>query len=227
MLGTWDVSGLAPGTYTVRLTVNDRSGLVAAATRGVEVVSPILITAAFAQPATFIPDHASLLLGYQLSMPANVEVLVLGEGSNHPVWTSGLMPQGAFGGMAGTNSLLWDGRNDQGLFVTPGTYQAVIAASTGIFKDRRSLWLTAQASPEYLAGQPGGGGGLNGGGAKPGGGGASAAAASASGSGVAGSVGATSPSSDPHDNGWHDGNNPNNFVIDHSDQSQGQGNNHH
>jgi hypothetical protein len=30
-----------------------------------------------------------------------------------------------------------------------------------------------------------------------------------------------------HDNGWHNGANPNGFVISHDDKSQGQGNNHH
>ena len=37
----------------------------------------------------------------------------------------------------------------------------------------------------------------------------------------------TSTSGDAHDNGWHNGANPNGFVVNHDDKSQGQGNNHH
>lgn len=87
--------------------------------------------------------------------------------------------------------------------------------------ERRSVSLMALPSPEWFAAHKGGGGG----GGTGGGGGATGAAGSAA--GTADSESPTDPSGGAHDNGWHNGNNPNGFAIDHDDKSQDKGNNHH
>ena len=59
-------------------------------------------------------------------------------------------------------------------------------------------------------------------------GGSAATAATGAAGGASSATGTgPSPASGTHDNGWHEGNNPKGFTVDHPDNSQGNGNNHH
>jgi hypothetical protein len=185
-------------------------------------VLPLIVSAELL-PSAFMPDRAGLLFAYRLSVPATVQVLVLPQGSNHPLWTAGPFPAGTFGAGAGANSLPWDGRDDRAQIVAPGRYLAIIAASSGSMSEHRILSLTALESPEIVAGRLGGGAG---GAGSPAGGSSAVAAKPGAGAVSAGSAPAAT-SGGAHDNGWHEGNNPNGFTIDHPDKSQGNGNNHH
>ncbi len=236
-LGTWPTARLASGPYTLRLTVIDKSGNESVATRVVTVLvdESALIVSASALPASFMADRAGIQIAYELAAPANVTVAILPQGSNHPVWIAEASASG-YGGMAGANTMAWDGRDDRAQPVVPGTYFALLTAKKGMVVDRRILAILALLSPEAqvaaLAGSRGMSGPLVAPNGTPSGGGAGASTAVGSqgqgpaDTGAAGSVGGPSAGTS-HDNGWHEGNNPNGFAVDHPDNSQGQGNNHH
>jgi hypothetical protein len=133
---------------------------------------------------------------------------------------------------AGPGSVIWDGRNRSGAAADPGVYRVTLKATAAGETDAQAraipvLWGAGAGSPTGpLAGPASGGGAVaagQAGGATTGGGGIG------TGGGVApgGTPGAGSPNGVAHDNGWHEGNNPNGFTLDHSDNSRGDGNNHH
>jgi DNA-binding beta-propeller fold protein YncE len=238
-LGSWDTTNLAPGPYTLRLTVVDASGNTTVATVTVIVAGSSLIVSASALPASFMADRAGPQLAYQLARPATVTVMIMRPNSNHPLWVSEAAASG-YGGMAGANTMAWNGRDDHGQPVEPGSYVAMLVASSGGRTERRTIPIQAILSPEAQAAGMAGPG-LGGGGAHPtvtaaGPAATSAAVGSVStggavasvsggssianaGSGVAtGSSGASSAataassSSDTHDNGMGNGKNPKGFV---------------
>src|SRR6185436_10705959 len=103
-----------------------------------------------------------------------------------------------------------------------GAYRISLVATAGADHDAESrtflvAWDAGSVGNDHLAGAGNGNGGANGGSLAGVGG-------SGSSSGPAGPGGSTGGA---HDNGWHNGNNPNNFTIEHQDKSQGGGNNHH
>jgi len=243
-LGIWDVSRLASGLYLLRLTVTDKAGNTASASVVVSVAgTAALIISAAVMPSSFMPDRAGLQIAYQLSVPASVTAAVLPPNSNHPVWMGEALPS-AYGGMAGPNTMAWDGRDEHGQPVAPGAYIAILVARAGDTVDRKTLSLLALLSPEAQVAAMAGPRGSGGVGAAGVGGGSSAGSGSAGSSGfvpgtaagapptmasggAAVGTGADPSGGDPHDNGWHEGNNPNGFTVEHPDNSQGNGNNHH
>ena len=244
-LGRWDTASLASGVYTLRLTVLDASGntAVASATVFVQGVPAPLIVSAYALPAAFMPDRAGLQIAYQLSVPASVTAVVIPLNSNHPLWMAEALPN-AYGGLAGPNTMAWDGRDEGGQPVAPGAYVALLVVRAGDRMERWTISLLALLSPEAqvaalagpgssgAAGPGGGAGGASAGASSSGsagtvGGGGTGTSSAAAGGRAAAGTGTALPSGTPHDNGWHEGNNPNGFVIDHDDKSQGGGNNHH
>ena len=234
-LATWDTGGLPIGDYILRLTVTDQAGHMSLAQVSVTVGAPLIVSAAVL-PASFMPDRSGLEIAYQLGMAAAVTACVLAPHSNHPIWM-GQAAAGGYGGMAGANTMAWDGRDEHGLPVAPGAYTAVVFAKAGALEDRRTLSVLASLSPEAqaaaLGGPRGSGGGHAAGSVPSGGANPSTSGGSASGGSTAGASipvaggTATDPASGAHDNGWHNGNNPNGFTVNHPDNSQGHGNNHH
>jgi hypothetical protein len=231
-LGIWDVSALASGPYVLRLTVTDQAGNASVASVPVIVqgVTAPLIVSASISPAVFVPDRTGLQIAYQLAQPAAVTAAVLPANSNHPVWMAEAPPNG-YGGLAGPNTMAWDGRDESGRPVVPGAYIALLMARAGDTVERRTISLLALLSPEAqvaaLAGPGGGGGGAAAGAGSAAAGSGSGTSSAATGGTAAAGTGTITPAGTPHDNGWHEGNNPNGFTIDHPDKSQGNGNNHH
>lgn len=156
----------------------------------------------------------------------------------------------------GPASLAWSGQGKSGQVAEPGVYRVSLTATAGSERDQEAKafpvnWAFDGAGGSALAGNPsaGSGAGANGSGARgtaaggsggsTGGGGSVTAAGGPAGSnGTVANVPnagdasvapgtATDSAGGAHDNGWHNGANPNNVVIDHTDKSQGQGNNHH
>jgi len=157
-LGIWDVNKLASGYWTLRLTVTDRTGNTTTTERVVIVGgAPSLIASASAQPSTFMPDRVGTSVGYWLNQDASVEAAILASGSNEPVWISNPAVSGRIGGIAGPNNITWDGRNRTGNTVPPGEYLFILTARNGAGVSRKTISLTALASPEFLARRPGGG----------------------------------------------------------------------
>jgi len=142
----------------------------------------------------------------------------------------------------GPASLAWSGQGKSGQVAEPGVYRVSLTAAAGTERDQE-----AKAFPVNWAFDGGGGSALAGNNG-PAGHGAGAAGSAGGGTSAAGGTGVVanalgsadavtgsdagagstgSGSTGAHDNGWHNGANPNNVVIDHTDKSQGQGNNHH
>jgi len=147
----------------------------------------------------------------------------------------------------GPATLQWSGQGKNGRVAEPGVYRISLTATAGTERDQEARafpvnWALDGGAGNALAGTNGpslhgasAGGGGNGGGVSAAGGpsGSTGVVANAPGSTGSGAgagtegTGGTASDAGPHDNGWHNGANPNNFVIDHNDRSQGQGNNHH
>ena len=110
--------------------------------------------------------------------------------------------------------------------LSPGSYRIVLSAAGNNIHDSRSCrFQVTPRAHELLAGSPAS--------SIQSGGNDNIAVQNvtpvnvASGAGNSGSQGESSGPSGIHDNGYHAGNNPNNFIVNHNDKSQGQGNNHH
>jgi outer membrane protein assembly factor BamB len=219
-LGAWDTRNLVPGSYSLRLTVTDKSNNTSSAIVEVQVNNQpsALIVSASAQPSVFIPDQSGVVFTYCLSAPAAVRALIVGNDSNHPLWTSETIVPGGYGGMAGSNIMAWDGRDEHGQWVLPGRYTMLIIASAGAITDKKSVPIIADLT---LAERSRGLGGTVSGGAS----GSVASAANSGGSDVSGSggsrsnpdgsgsgaSGSSSTGSGTHDNGMGNGKNPKDF----------------
>ncbi len=236
-LGLWDTSNLPSGPYRLRLVVGDSAGLATEVSTTVFVdgqMDALLITAS-AEPAAFQVDQGGTTLRYRLRLPATVRIAVVEEGSNRRVWMTDDAAPGGPGHSPGWHEIAWDGHNEQGVSVAPGKYDALFMASDGVRTESRLVHLQALGNETLVggsgpvrlsgAGSPGGQSVVAAGSANAGGGPQSAA--SGGGNGGSSVSGGGSPSGDSHDNGWHNGNNPNDFVINHDDKSNGNGNNHH
>jgi len=216
-LGEWDTSGLVAGSYSLRLTVTDKSNNASSAVVVVQVNNQpsALIVSASAQPSVFIPDQSGVVFTYRLSSPAVIRAVIVGSDSNHPLWISDPIVLGGYGGMSGLNMMAWDGRDEQGQPVLPGRYTMIIGASAGGVADKKSIPIVADVS--LVARGRGLGGAASGGVpgsadnvAGPGGGTASGSGGTSGSSGGPGSAtdGSSPTSSGTHDNGMGNGRNP-------------------
>jgi hypothetical protein len=242
-LGRWETADLPSGPYALRLTVGNTAGTKSEVTSTVFVDSAVsgILVAASAVPGAFKREQGRTTLRYRLRRDATVRVVVLDD-TGKSVWTSdAALPVGP-GQSAGWHELTWDGRTEGGLYVASGRYTAVFVAGDQAERERKVVHLNVLESDAGLgggsygiAGRPGGSAGGNSGkGGGTSGAGGSGGSSAAAGAGAAVSTGSPAASTadpasngTPHDNGWHEGNNPNGFTIDHPDKSQGNGNNHH
>jgi outer membrane protein assembly factor BamB len=219
-LGLWDTSGLAAGTYVIRLTVSDKSGNQSQASIRVilQGTMPPLIADVSALPVPFMPDRSGLTISYRLSKPAEVRLVIQDSDSGLPIWGSETLAAGGKGGQLGANALLWDGRDEQGKVAVPGQYTVVVVARAGDVRDRRAVLVEAAMSPELQAALHGGpisGSGMRSPGGAVTGGAAGTAVANPASSGSSpssGTSGGTSlPAEGTHDNGMDNGANPKDF----------------
>jgi len=220
LLGNWDIRSLVPGLYSLRLTVLDKSGNTSSTVVEVLVNNQpsTLIVSASAEPSVFIPEQSGVVFTYRLSAPAAVKAMIVANDSNHPLWTSDSIVPGRYGGMAGANTMAWDGRDDQGQWVLPGRYTMIIGASAGTATDKKAIPIVADIS---LADRRRGlGGAASSGASGPVANVADSSGGAASDSGVSGSSsdgsgsgtgGSSSTGTGTHDNGIGNGKNPKDF----------------
>jgi hypothetical protein len=219
VLGKWDTGTLQPGSYRLRLTVEDRAGNKTMAEATVEVREPApLIVTAKAEPPAFDPDITGTVLSYQTSVPAGVRIVIMRHGSGRRVWAAEIEESDGNGWTPEVRTVTWDGKDENGQLVEPGKYTAVLVARTGEKTETRQLSLMALSSPAALA-RSLGGASANG---NPVAGASQTNTASAGGA-MVGSGGEASPGagSNPetgselnrstHDNGMDKGRNPKDF----------------
>jgi hypothetical protein len=95
---------------------------------------------------------------------------VINRRTNRRIWMTERLPAGDSGNAMSEQTIVWDGRDEQGQPVEPGQYAAVLVARDGAVTERKTMSLVAVVSPEWLAstlggvGKPvsGGGGGPSG-----------------------------------------------------------------
>jgi outer membrane protein assembly factor BamB len=216
-LALWDTAALSAGTYVLRLTVSDKSGnqsqaLIRVVLQG---TTPPLIANVSAMPVPFMPDRSGLTIGYCLSAPAEVRLVIQDSDSGLPIWRSETLVAGGKGGQLGANNLLWDGRDEQGKVAPPGQYTVVLVARAGDVRDRRAVMVEAAMSPELQAalhnGPVSGSGVLPTGSALTGNGSATGSVPNKS---APTSSSPTSPLTGSHDRGVGNGENPKGFIRD-------------
>lgn len=183
-----------------------------------------------AGPLPYDPRTGGLGFSFELRVAARVTWTVL-DAEGHAVTT----PRTSFGSK-GTNSLSWDGRTTGAAEATPGIYRVSVTAEITDETETQAKaipihWDAGTAINGPLAGPAGnsgtGGVGPAGLGNGPTGGNGGGSPATTGGTGGGGPAAAGSAPAGAHDNGWHNGNNPNGLTINHDDKSQGNGNNHH
>ena len=123
-LGTWETAGLLPGNYILRLTAHDPFGHSTQAS--VEVVLYLsgdtrLVEPPRSGPSPFNPLYTQpLLISYKLNDDADIQVHIYNM-YGELVWR-GVYPAGTAGGRAGTNNVVWDGRDAFGNLADSGVY---------------------------------------------------------------------------------------------------------
>jgi hypothetical protein len=157
-LALWDTAALSAGMYVLRLTVSDKSGNQSQASIHVVLqgTTPPLIADVSALPVPFMPDRSGLTINYRLSKSAEVRLVIQDSDSGLPIWRSEAIADGGKGGQLGANTLLWDGRDEQGKVAVPGQYTVVLVARAGDVRDRRAVMVEAAMSPELQAASHGG-----------------------------------------------------------------------
>ncbi len=194
-----------------------------------------------AGPLPYDPRTGGLGFSFTLRDAARVTWTVL-DAEGNAVTT----PR-TFFGSKGPNSGSWDGRTLGSAEAHPGIYRVSVTADVTDESETQAKafpihWDAGTsiggplAGPAGSPGQPGGvtpanlGNGPSGGNGGGGGPASLGGGGTPSTGGTGGGPAATSGGSDPsgaHDQGWHNGNNPNGFTVDHNDKSQGNGNSHH
>lgn len=119
----------APGTYLIRLRVEDAAGNVRAVTRTVSSTAQPILDRAFVAPRYFSPNGDGVLdratLSYRLLAPAHFDVRIF-DGERRLVR---LIPQDRTE-VGQTLTADWDGRDDAGRLVADGTYTVELLGYT-------------------------------------------------------------------------------------------------
>jgi len=150
-LGLWDTSTLTTGTYTLRLTVTDKSGNVSQASCLVFVKAnaPTLVAGLSVFPQTLVSGNGGAIITYRLNSKADVQLMVANKNTGQRVWMAGNGQSTEAG--VGEHTVNWDGLDERGQPVQTGTYTVVLAADDGTISQRRIADFTAIDSSESLA----------------------------------------------------------------------------
>lgn len=123
-LGTWETTGLLPGNYILRLTVLDQFAHSSQAS--VEVILYLsgetrLVEPPRSGPSPFNPLFTQpLLISYKLNDDADIQVYIYNM-YGELIWRRAYTA-GSAGARAGTNNVIWDGRDASGNLANAGVY---------------------------------------------------------------------------------------------------------
>jgi len=189
-----------------------------------------LVTSMSVVYPTLNGNRAQASVGLTLLRDAALEFWLEKQGCGS-AWRVLEVPRSIDGGLGGRTVIGVPMLEQGGNALPPGRYRLTLLARVDGQSDKRQAELVIEATDTQAALAGGAGSWVPPGGASvaQGGGGAPSTNGASPGDATGHSPSsATSPGSEvPHDNGWHNGSNPNGVSVQHDDKSRGNGNNHH
>lgn len=133
-IGTWDITGLAPASYTLKIKSMDENGNVSCTTSGVSFDTTINIPLITADELLISPNNDGLKdevrLSFQTDKDAKVDIKVfkvLENGQFDSLPVRSLVSGKTY--LAGLQNAVWNGKNDAGNPVPDGRYAVVVYAT--------------------------------------------------------------------------------------------------
>jgi subtilase family serine protease/Tol biopolymer transport system component/flagellar hook assembly protein FlgD/fibronectin type 3 domain-containing protein len=133
-IGTWDITGLAPASYTLKIKSMDDNGNVSCTTSGVSFDTMIDIPLITADELLISPNNDGLKdevrLSFQTDKDAKVDVKVfklLDNGQFDSLPVRSLVSGKTY--LAGLQNAVWNGKNDAGNPVPDGRYAVAVYAT--------------------------------------------------------------------------------------------------
>jgi len=150
-LGLWDTASLTTGTYTLRLTVTDKSGNVSQASCliFVQANAPTLVAGLSVFPQTIVSGNGGAIISYRLTGKADVQLMVANRNTGQRVWMAGNGQSTEAD--VGEHTVNWDGRDERGQPIQTGTYTVLLAANDGTISQRKTADFAAIDTSGSLA----------------------------------------------------------------------------
>ena len=156
MLATWDVTNLDRSVYTLMLKVIDSAGNVSCATTPVLIDRTVKLDVTadkklFSPNGDEVADEAGSTYTFDEDAMVSVQVFEKILGSENPVLVRTIISEKPT--PAGTETVLWDGKNDSGSAVTDGLYVITVTATDncGNTRTKSTVPLEVDTTPPVVA----------------------------------------------------------------------------